>query len=103
MLVIAVVILTAVFASSALAAGNSSATSAYGNTGTKVQAVIGKAKKPVHATLAAKTTVKVKKVQQVKSQTLPFTGLDLGFVAGAGVLLVGMGLSLRRISRKPTA
>ena len=33
--------------------------------------------------------------------TLPFTGLDLGLVAGAGVVLVGMGFSLRRVTRKP--
>lgn len=90
MLVIAVV-LTAVFASSALAAGNSSAKSAYGNKGTKIQAVVAKA--PKHAILGVKTTV--------KGTTLPFTGVDLGFVAGAGVLLVGMGLGFRRVTRKP--
>ena len=39
-----------------------------------------------------------------KTATLPFTGLDLGFVAGAGVVLLGMGFSLRRVTRKqPTA
>jgi hypothetical protein len=93
-------VLTAVFASTALAAGNSSAKLAYGSKGAKVQAV-----------LAAKTTVKPKakkvvvvpkvaKVAAVKSATLPFTGLDLGLIAGAGIVLVGMGLSLRRVTRK---
>lgn len=35
--------------------------------------------------------------------TLPFTGIDLGFVLGAAVILVLMGLSLRRVTRRPTS
>lgn len=31
--------------------------------------------------------------------TLPFTGLDLGLVAGAGIVLLGVGVSLRRLAR----
>lgn len=31
--------------------------------------------------------------------TLPFTGMDLGLVGGAGVVLVAMGISLRRVTR----
>jgi len=86
-MVVFAVVLTAVFAASAFAGGNSSAKSAYGNKGTKVQAVVGK-----HAVLGAQKTV--------KGTTLPFTGQDLGFVAGAGVLLVGMGFGVRRLTRK---
>jgi hypothetical protein len=99
MIAVVAVVLTAVFASTALAAGNSSSTSAYGSKASKVQAV-----------LAAKTTVKKpakathvsapKKVAVKSAATLPFTGLDLGFIAGAGVVLLGMGLSLRRVTRK---
>ncbi len=94
MLILAVV-LAAVFASSALAGGNSSATATYEKRGTKVQKVVGKPKttpKPTggHATVTS-------------GGTLPFTGLDLAFIAGGGVLLVGMGVSLRRITRKPPA
>jgi hypothetical protein len=101
-IVMIAVVLTAVFASSALAAGNSSAKAAYGKTGAKVQAAI--ASKPKHA--AVKKVVPAKKsgilgASATASQTLPFTGLDLGFVAGAGIVLVGMGLSLRRVTRKP--
>ena len=97
-LVVIAVVLTAVFASSALAAGNSSAKSAYGKKGAKVQAVLAaKAAKP-HVKKIKKT---VPKVVAAKTATLPFTGLDLGFVAGAGIVLVGMGLSLRRVTRKP--
>src|SRR5476649_1437132 len=97
MLVIAVV-LTAVFASTALAAGNSSTKLAYGSKGAKVQAVLA-AKTTVKPKAKVKVVPKVAKVAAVKSATLPFTGLDLGFIAGAGVVLVGMGLSLRRVTR----
>ena len=38
--------------------------------------------------------------QGVKAGTLPFTGLDLSFLAGAGLVLVAMGFSLHRITRK---
>lgn len=34
------------------------------------------------------------------SGSLPFTGLDLGIVLAAGVLLLGAGLTLRRFSSK---
>jgi hypothetical protein len=33
-------------------------------------------------------------------QALPFTGLDLRWVIGAGVLLLGMGLSIRLVQRR---
>jgi len=32
--------------------------------------------------------------------TLPFTGLDLGLLVAAGVVLAGVGVSLRRVTRK---
>jgi hypothetical protein len=35
------------------------------------------------------------------SSNLPFTGLDLGVVLVAGVLLIGVGFGLRRVTRKP--
>jgi hypothetical protein len=34
--------------------------------------------------------------------TLPFTGSELGVVAGGAIVLLGMGLVLRRISRDPS-
>jgi hypothetical protein len=34
------------------------------------------------------------------SESLPFTGLDIGLVGGAGLLLVVAGLALRRIPRR---
>jgi hypothetical protein len=93
MLILAVV-LAAMFASSALAGGNSSATATYEKRGTKVQKVVNKPKKAPKPTGHATVT---------SGGTLPFTGLDLAFIAGGGVLLVGMGVSLRRITRKPPA
>jgi hypothetical protein len=32
--------------------------------------------------------------------TLPFTGLDVGYILGAGVLLLGMGFLLRRATHR---
>jgi hypothetical protein len=98
MIVMIAVVLTAVFASSALGAGSSSAKAAYGKKGSSVQAVLSA--KTTKATKAAPKKV-VAKHAVVKAATLPFTGLDLGFVAGAGVVLLGMGFSLRRVTRKP--
>jgi len=99
MIVMIAVVLTAVFASSALGAGNSSAKAAYGKKGSSVQAVLS-----AKTTKAAPKKVVVVKHVAAKTATLPFTGLDLGFVAGAGVVLLGMGFSLRRVTRKqPTA
>lgn len=34
---------------------------------------------------------------------LPFTGLDIGLVIGAGAVLLAMGVGIRRLSRTPTA
>ena len=35
--------------------------------------------------------------------SLPFTGADLGVLAAAGGLLLGLGLGLRRLTLRPTA
>ena len=35
--------------------------------------------------------------------SLPFTGADLGVLAAAGGLLLGMGLGLRRLTHRPSA
>jgi hypothetical protein len=36
---------------------------------------------------------------KAKSSTLPFTGLDLVLVVGAGGILIGLGVAMRRMSR----
>ena len=33
--------------------------------------------------------------------SLPFTGLDVALIAGAGVLLVGAGVAMQRLTRAP--
>jgi hypothetical protein len=33
--------------------------------------------------------------------SLPFTGLDVALIAGAGVLLVGAGIGMQRLTRAP--
>jgi hypothetical protein len=101
-IVIATVVLAIVFAPSALAAGNGPTKSVYDQKGKQVQstvAVVGTQanKPPTTPPPAATPAVESTTVSQ---GTLPFTGLDLGFLAAAGVLLLGMGVSLRRITRK---
>jgi hypothetical protein len=41
-------------------------------------------------------------VQAAESGSLPFTGADLGVLAVAGGLLLGLGLGLRRLTHRPT-
>jgi hypothetical protein len=45
------------------------------------------------------TPVAVKKAAPAKSSKLPFTGLELGLVLAAGAGLLGVGFTLRRLSR----
>lgn len=37
-----------------------------------------------------------------EASTLPFTGADLGILAGAGVLLLAFGFGLRRLTHQPS-
>ena len=97
-LLTAVVALAIVFAPSALAAGNGPTKSVYDHKAKQTQKVVAvvvtKPKPPsTPPSTAAPTTV-------VTKTTLPFTGLDLSFLAGAGAVLVAMGFSLRRLTRK---
>jgi hypothetical protein len=102
------VFLAAVVAGSALGAGNSPAKSVYDTHGTKVQHVLGAAHKATShkpsspsGTLAAKATTKAAPATASSpGSDLPFTGLDLGFIVGAGALLAAIGFSLRRMGRK---
>ena len=70
------------FASAALGAGGSTLQQAYGG---EQNIVAGTPTKPS---------------ANAPSGTLPFTGVDLAFFAGAGLLLTGAGLALRRPDRK---
>ena len=92
----AIVVLTAVFSAAALATGNNPVNSVYAQTGTKVQKVIGV------AAVATPSTPQTTSAPATSSNAeLPFTGLDLGLLCVAGVFLVGVGYSLRRVARKP--
>ena len=89
---VAVLAAVAVFASAAFAGNSSSANTTYSSRGTNVQQTVSKPKAPTGQGTTS------------SGGTLPFTGLDLAFIAGGGLLLVGMGVSLRRLTRKhPTA
>lgn len=85
-------VLAIVFASSAFAAGNKASKSVYGHKSARIQHAVAAVKfqktTPNHVAAAVAT-----------KGTLPFTGLDLGVLAGAAVLLVGVGVSLRRVTR----
>lgn len=99
------VVVAAAFASSAFA-GNSSTKTTYDTKGATVQKTIGKSK--AKTAPKVKTTIKVapKLTARVRTGTLPFTGLDLGFIVAGGLVLVATGASLRRIMRQqapPTA
>jgi hypothetical protein len=43
----------------------------------------------------------VEATQQTSSSSLPFTGMDLALLLGAGVVFVAAGLGMRRLARQP--
>jgi hypothetical protein len=69
-------------------AGGSTLQTGYGVTAHNVAGSVAGASKP--STIAPVKT----------SGTLPFTGMDLGFFAGAAIILVGTGIAFRRIGRQ---
>jgi hypothetical protein len=81
-------VVASVFAASALASGNGTLCKVYCKKGSSVQQQVnsGSAFTPPSSDA---------------SGTLPFTGLDLGVIALAGVLLVIAGFGLHRVTRKP--
>ena len=80
-------------AGSAFASGSGSAKAAYDGPSAKVQSVVkGTKQSGVNSVKGA--------VASAKPNTLPFTGLDLGVILGGGLVLLTMGASLRRLSRK---
>jgi hypothetical protein len=79
----------AVFAASAFAGSNGTLCHVYCKSGTNVQ-------KQVDASGSFTPP------SNSDGGTLPFTGLDLGVIALAGVLLIVAGLGLHRATRKPS-
>jgi hypothetical protein len=80
-------VVASMFAASALAGGNGTLCKVYCKKGTSVQKqVVQGADKPPSSSGGGQ---------------LPFTGLDLGLIALAGVALVFAGFGLQRVTRKP--
>jgi hypothetical protein len=79
-----------VLTASALAGG--SLLSSYGGQGTAPQVKVSTAAQNSAAAKPAAT--------KPSGGTLPFTGMDVGFVLAAGAVLLGAGLALRRGARK---
>ena len=86
------------FPVSALAAGNSPSRSVYRPHAAQVQGVLGSNRQTATTGTATPATG-----ASATGATLPFTGLDLAVLAAAGVILVGVGYSLRRLTHKSPA
>jgi hypothetical protein len=82
----------ALCAASAFASGSGTLCTVYCKSGTHVQKQVGKDGPAGTAPFTPPVTA---------GGTLPFTGLDLGFIALAGVVLVFAGFGLHRLTRKP--
>ena len=96
---LAVVVATALLALSAPAVYAQSGEEGYG--GSNVVAGLeqgggGDTGAPVQAAPVVQATAD-------EGASLPFTGADLGVLAAAGGLLLGLGLGLRRLTHRPTA
>ena len=92
----AVTILAAVFAVSAFAGGNLSSKTVYASAATKVQAAVA-------TKHAATPSAPASTPATTAAGTLPFTGVDLGIIVAAGVVLVLLGWGLRHVTRKHPA
>jgi hypothetical protein len=75
--------------------------SGYSQVGGTIQASIPPGPPPPHHNVPPPSppTSTVTTPSEPSSSSLPFTGLDVGLVVGAGALLVALGLGVRRISR----
>ena len=82
------------------ALAQSTAVQGYSTPGGVVQSQVGSvpssSRQPVVST---STPSPPAATTQAKSGSLPFTGLDIALVVGAGGLLVALGLGIRRLSR----
>jgi hypothetical protein len=89
-LTLAIVAAALVVAVPAYAGGSSTLDNGYPSTPNNVAGTVATKKS---SPTTPKTAVK-------SGGTLPFTGLDLGVFAGAGVVLVGTGFLFRRLGRQ---
>jgi hypothetical protein len=86
-LVLIVVCFAMLVGASAAFADSSTILNGYGSTGSNAVVEVKGAQASPPKAVAASTG------------TLPFTGSELGLVVGGGIVLLGMGLALRRIGR----
>lgn len=69
----------------------------------QVQGGLEKANGPVNGTAAAGNTATPTNSQAAGGGSLPFTGIDVALLLGAGGVLLVAGLGMRRLTRAPTA
>ena len=99
---LAAFVVAALLSPAAIASSGKVLTYAYGGTAANVQKPLQSGLKAAQKTKkASKPTVKAKPV--AAAATLPFTGADLGLLAGAGIVLIGSGLLIRRTTRRTTS
>jgi len=91
--IVVIAIVVACFAGSALAAANTSSSFVYQAKPSQVQGLLGTGNRA--------TTTSTTPVKPAAAAHLPFTGLDLAILAGAGLVLIVIGSSLHRLTRKP--
>lgn len=68
-------------------------TSVYGGQATNTQKTVG------GVTVVKSKTATTPKPTTATTGSLPFTGMNVGFIAIAGIVLAGVGYSLRRLGR----
>jgi hypothetical protein len=99
-IIAALALMTAI---AAPAFAQSSSTDGYSDSAGQVQAQVGNGSgggtPPAGGSSAAATPVSTTD----GGSTLPFTGLDVALLLGAGGLLVAAGLGMRRLTRAPDA
>ena len=75
----------------------------YSTPAGSVQVNIAGAQEQPSGNVSAPSGAPQKTVVTNKGSSLPFTGLDLSLVVGAGVLLLGLGFGMRRLVGRPAA
>jgi hypothetical protein len=75
----------------------------YSTPAGSVQVNVAGAQEQPSGNVSAPSGAPQKTVVTNKGSSLPFTGLDLSLVVGAGVLLLGLGFGMRRLVGRPAA
>jgi len=100
------VLCIALFIAAAPAYAASSAENGYSEPAGSVQQQLGQTSNstpPPEGAESSSSGTEAAATTHEASSKLPFTGLDLGLVVGAGGVLLAMGFGIRRLSRSPSA